>query len=72
MAKKKAKKKVKRTKKRAKNLTTTNSNTSYVVENAADTLMRASEINANPNLKRRAKALLKQRQRLIGKTINGK
>jgi len=74
MAKKKAKTK-KKTKKRVKRKTQDSAavrNTSYDVENAADTLMRANEINSNPTLKRKAKALLKRRQALIGKTINEK
>ena len=41
----------------------------YEVESAADTLMRASEIDANPTLKRRAKAVLRKRQKAIAKTI---
>lgn len=74
MAKKKTKKKTKKTKKRAKRkvMALSVSDAEYTVENAANTLMRANEINSQPVLLRKAKALLKRRQSLIGKTINGK
>lgn len=72
MAKKKAKKKItKRKKKRTRTMADAPSRPleNYEVESAADTLMRASEIDANPNLKRRAKAVLRRRQKAIAKTI---
>lgn len=41
----------------------------YEVQAAADTLMRAGEIDANANLKRAAKVELGKRQRAIVKVI---
>jgi len=68
---KKAKKAKKKTKKRSRKRTAdaVRQPEHYEIESAADTLYRASEINANPNLKRRAKAALRKRQKIIARTI---
>ncbi len=44
----------------------------YEVQAAADTLIRAGEIDADSNLKRAAKVELKKRQRAIVKVIKKK
>ena len=41
----------------------------WEAESAADTLMRATEIQSNPLLHSQAKAVLKQREKQIKKTI---
>lgn len=73
MAKKKVKKKTKKAKRSSRRSEMPEiGNVNYRIESAADTLIRANEINHQPRLLAKAKALLKQRQALINKTINGK
>lgn len=72
MAKKAKKKKIKRRKRKKATTRFIVSSDNYEAENAADTLMRASEINDKPSLLRKAKAVLKRRQKAITKTIRQK
>ena len=72
---KKRKKKKKKKKIAKRNVQTFNSSVSdkyHEAENAADTLNRATEIEDQPGLFRRAKAVLQRRQNLIAKTIRRK
>lgn len=69
---KKSKKKKKVTKRNVQTFNGSVSDKHYEAENAADTLNRATEIEDQPGLLRRAKAVLKRRQNLIAKTIRKK